>query len=295
MRFYHGIATRSTRPRPLSLFWLGLVLQSTACFAANESVVTTRPATGVVEGLIRTGILDLFAHPDRMLEVFPVQLSKTDEERTRYALNRLFKPCRVEELALSGVTAKGRVDRIMIRVRNVDVFGLRVDAMTLELRGAKIDPDELVRDKRLKGQGQADVALSVTARDEDLTRASRDFKVEIRPGDFVLSGKAGVLFIRAGYRLHGTLLATPKNQLVFHPRSLVYGIVPVPRPVFAPVVRRVNPIFDMARFLGPAKSTLDIAFRTVRLDNHEMVVWLDGKVQSQASPKRRESVDLRRD
>jgi hypothetical protein len=120
--------------------------------------------------------------------------------------------------------------------------------------------------------------LSVRVTEPDLNRAAGLYRIDLSPGDFAVSGKAGVLFVRAGFRLHGTLAPTPENQLVFAPRALSYGGVPIPRPVWASAVKRLNPVFDMARFLGSARAGLDVRFERVVLSRGEVAVHLSGRI-----------------
>ena len=128
--------------------------------------------------------------------------------------------------------------------------------------------------------GDARTRMSAKVLEDDLNKVSPAYRLELKHDDFAVSGRAGVLFIRAGYRMHGTLAATPENQLVFRPRSLSYGILPIPRALYASQVRRLNPLFDMARFLGSTRGGFDLRFDKVALEDRQCEVALAGVIHA---------------
>ena len=233
-----------------------------------------------VEARLRQGILDLFATPQKLLSVVPLELPPDEMRKTLFAMDVLFRPARIEELTLQGVTSAGHVASMRLVLRNIDVFGLRVDQCILVAEDFAVDLALLTVKGQVLLTGDAHAKMSARVTEADLNRVSPAYRMEIGHDDFAVSGRAGVLFIRAGYNLHGSVHTTPDNTLVFRPKSLSYGILPIPHALYASQVRRINPIFDMARFLGLTRGAFDLHFDAVSLEKQVASVSLSGTLHA---------------
>lgn len=282
MRVYH--APEPSASGQASRFVLILVLLFASTIGvARAAVVAPAADAEAVRLRLESAVRALFARPVKLYEVIPLALPPDDRTKTLKALAFLFRNARVDEVTARDVGADGRVGWLRVRVSNVDVYGLRVDEMTVEAEGFAVDRAALTAgDVRVVGDARAKMGARVL--EEDINRVSPAYRLEFGDGDFAVSGRAGVLFIRAGYRLHGTLVATPENTLLFRPKSLSYGILPVPRPLYASSVRRLNPLFDMARFLGTARSGFDLKFDAVTLEKGRAGISLSGTIRAKPTP-----------
>lgn len=284
MRVYHAAGGAATGSAGRWLLVMAFVC--TAAIGAARGAVLPPAApdeAGAVRVRLESAVRALFADPVKLYKVIPLALPADDEAKTLKALVVLFRNVRVDEVTARGVSADGRVGMLRVRVSNVDVYGLRVDEMMVEAEDFAVDRAALMAgDVRVAGDARARMGARVL--EDDLNRVSPSYKLELGDGDFAVSGRAGVLFIRAGYRLHGTLAATPENTLVFRPKSLSYGILPVPRPLYASTVRKLNPLFDMARFLGTARSGFDLRFEAVTLERGRAGVSLTGTIRAKPTP-----------
>jgi hypothetical protein len=276
MRVYHAAARAATRW--IACAWLCAMLLPAGVRAAMLAPVPATPAARL-EAAVRAA----FAQPEKLYKVIPLTMPPDEEAKTLRALRFLFRNARVDEVITRDVTDAGRVGFLKVRVRDVDVFGLRVDEMCVEAEDFPVDVKALeAGDLRVIGDARS--RMSARVLEEDVNRVSPAYRIELADGDFAVSGRAGVLFIRAGYRLHGTLVATPENTLVFRPKSLSYGILPVPRAFYMSAVRRLNPVFDMARFLGSARSGFDLKFERVDLEKGRAGVALSGTIRARPTP-----------
>lgn len=277
MRVYHASPGPATAGRHAAV----ALLMFTAVLAGPVRALPPVPAptAGPVQVQLERAIRALFATPRSLLKVVPLHLSPGEEARTLRAMDVLFLPARIEELTLAGVTASGHVDTLRLRLRDVNVFGLRVREIKLVAEDFTVDLARL-HAGAVALTGDARTRMSALLLEEDLNRVSPAYRLELRPDDFAVSGRAGVLFIRAGYCLHGRLAATPENQLVFRPRSLSYGILPIPLALYAAQVRRLNPLFDMARFLGQTRGGFDLRFDRVALEDRRCTVELAGTIHA---------------
>lgn len=238
------------------------------------------PATPTVESRLRQAVIDTFGTPRRLYTVIPLELPPDEERKTLFAMDVLFRPAKIEALELRNVTERGHVGSLTVRVRDINVFGLKVDYLELVAEDFDIDLPRLNMKGEVGLAGDARVKMTGRVLEADLNRVSPNYKLELKPDDFAVSGRAGVLFIRAGYRMHGTIVATPDNQLVFTPRSLSYGFLPIPKALYAAQVRRVNPIFDMARFLGQTRGGFDLHFQKAALEKEQATIALAGTIHA---------------
>lgn len=281
-RVYHAPAERATWRRLASSCLLALMLSAPAR-AAVVPVVPTASAPVVpaaqVEAKLRQAILDLFATPQRLLSVVPLTLPPDELRKTLYAMDVLFRPAKIAALTLRGVTSDGKVAYLELRITDINVFGLRVDETVLIAEDFRIDVQKL-QSNEVVLTGDAKAKMSARVLEADLNRVSPAYKMEIEHDDFAVSGRAGFMFIRAGYRLHGNLLVTPENSLIFRPKSLSYGILPIPRALYDRQVRKLNPLFDMARFLGTTRGAFDLKFDTVQLEKEVCSVALSGTLHA---------------
>lgn len=283
-RVYHGDPERATA---WGRFARGLLLALILSAPAGASVVPVVPAAASpvlpaaqVEAKLRQAILDLFATPRKLLTVVPLDLPPEEMRKTLYAMDVLFRPARIAELTLERVGADGKVGLLRLRITDINVFGLRVDETVLVAEDFTIDVAKLDQAGEVVLTSDARAHMSARVLEADLNRVSPAYKMELFHDDFAVSGRAGVLFIRAGYRLHGTLVATPENQLVFRPKSLSYGFLPIPRALYDRQVRKLNPLFDMARFLGLTRGAFDLRFEAVNLEKEVCSVSLQGTLHA---------------
>ena len=232
-----------------------------------------------IEGQLRVGVQNLFREPERLLTVIPFVLPPDEERKTLYAMHILFRNCRIEKIELAGVTAAGHVGKLAVRVRNIDVFGLRVDDLTLEAQEFDVDLPKLALGSVVV-ISDAKARMASRVLEADLNKVSPAYQLELKHDDFAVAGRTGVLFIRAGYRLHGTLVTNPENQIIFRPKSLSYGFLPIPKALYASQVRRINPLFDMARFLGLCRGNFDMKFDKVALEDKECAIELSGMIHA---------------
>ena len=266
-RVYHGVLRAA-------IAGLLLVQASSPAFSFG-----TRSAARV-EARLRQAVLDLFAQPERMFHVVPLKMSAEEERKTVWAMRILFRPAKIEELTLTGVTASGHVKALHIVIRDIDVFGLHVERTQLDAEDFDVDLPRLLGPGEIGLAGDARTRMSARVTEADLNRVSPQYKMELRHDDFAVSGRAGMLFIRAGYRLHGSLFANADNQLIFRPKSLSYGFLPIPRALYASQVRKINPVFDMARFLGCTRGGFDLRFERVALEHEVAEIALGGVIHA---------------
>ena len=255
----------------------------TAAIAALFCVpVCAAPALDALqlEARLRQGVVQCFREPERLLDIVPLHMPPDEDAKTCRAMPVLFGHVKIEELVIGGVTAAGHVDRLRVKVSNIDLFGFRIDTVTVALDDFTVDLARLLDKDELGIISDARAKMSVRVLEADLNRVSPQYRMDLRHDDFAVSGRAGVMFIRAGYRLHGNLVVTPENQVVFHPKSLSYGILPIPKALYAAQVRRINPIFDMARFLGTTRGGFDLHFDRVAIEQEEAGVELSGIVHA---------------
>lgn len=272
-RVYHGAPGRATA---WGRFARGLILALILSAPARAAV----SAPAQVEAKLRQAILDLFATPRKLLTVVPLDLPPAEMAKTLYAMDVLFRPAKIAELTLERVGADGKVGLLRLRITDINVFGLRVEETVLTAEDFAVDVAKLEAAGEVILTGDARAKMSARVLEADLNKVSPAYKMEIEHDDFAVSGRAGVLFIRAGYRLHGSLHATPENQLVFRPKSLSYGILPIPRALYDRQVRKLNPLFDMARFLGLTRGAFDLRFDAVSLEKEVCAVSLSGTLHA---------------
>jgi hypothetical protein len=237
-------------------------------------------AASKVEEYLGQVVRDLVGHADRMVDTIGMKLPPEEDRKTRNALIVLFRRAKIEELAITGATPTGHVERLRIRLRDIDVYGLRVDAMEAELKGIDLDVPELIDHKNLRFTRECQTHFAVRMLQDDLCRASPNYQFELRKNDIGISGKTGFLFIKAGVHVHGNVVPTPANQLIFRPSGVTYGFLPVPKLFYNSSVQKLNPLFDMARFLGSAKCGLDVKFDLVDIQDKHLDVHLRGTMRA---------------
>jgi hypothetical protein len=231
----------------------------------------------VADPLLERAISRALADPTALMRLVPLTCSPADLERTRRALVVLFGRARLGALGVEGADGQGRYQSVHARLTDIDLYGLRIAEVEAHLSGVRLDMRALAAGA-LELAGEAPVKLVARVEEPDLSRMSRGGSIGLTARGMTIVQRPQGL-IGATARLEARVDSNPKNQLVLVPRALSYGIVPIPGILYRQRIERMNPLFDLDKFLGSTKASFDVRFGAVTTERGAMTVTIEGSLR----------------
>lgn len=222
-------------------------------------------------------VRELFVEPPRMLRLIPMKLTHLDEMKTRWALQRLFGKATLASLDIRDRADSPGFHDLDIGIENVDLFGLNIQKLTITARGVRFEPAERERGFLVVANAFKSEMVA-TVLEPDLNRAAGQYSIDLMKDTFRLHGQDKVLFIESDFELDGRLEIGEGNQVLLVPKSLQYGVVPIPKMLLKRVLSGINPLFDLNKFLGSVKTWVDLDLTDPVLEEDRVVTTLSGKI-----------------
>lgn len=209
---------------------------------------------------------DLFADPAKILEV-GIRKPPKEVEKSRAELRRFFAGSRLTRLAVPGAgpaaAIRGRFGPVDATLEGLTLMGLRLARADFELEGLRVDPRPLLAGGDLRILDLAAIGMRFKVEAGALNAVTDAFAISLPPGRFVVRGRRKLVVLPLGFEATGRLRFTPAGQILFRERDIRLGGLPLPGFFRRALRKRINPIFDLAKYLGVAAEVFTVRFEDI--------------------------------
>lgn len=237
--------------------------------------------TRVVEGALVRALEGLFQDPAKILEI-GIRKPPSEVDRSRAELRRFFSGARLSriEVAPGALTEAmhGRFARVEVDFEGLTLMGLRLARATFRLEELVVDPVQLVETGALEVRALAAIGMAFAVQAEALNAVTSTYHVSLPRGRFEISGRRKLLILPVGFRASGRLDFTEAGQIHFLERDIRLGGLPLPGLFRRELRRRINPIFDLGRYLGSAAEVFRVRFQDIAHRAGELVLTARAEV-----------------
>lgn len=225
------------------------------------------PPGSLVAVRLRPALERLFQDPAQILEI-GIRKPSSEVEKSRAELERFFKGAELTDLDVPfddlEAAAAGRFSAVPVRFEGLTLVGLRIDRATFRLEDLEVDTEALEQRGEVRVRSLGAIRMKFRVGQQALDATTSSWRVRISRGRFSLSGLKRLLVLPLGVRADGLLRFTPEGQINFHDRSVTLNGLPLPGLFRRAVRKRINPVFDLAQYLGVAAEVIQVRFLTIR-------------------------------
>lgn len=267
---------------------IGLAPASGRTEVVFREQIALAPTHALEEALVGA-LRRLFQDPAQILEI-GIRKPPKEVEKSRAELRRFFAGARLESIQIESSSAaqaiRGRFSRARVEFQGLTLMGLRLAAASFHMEELEVDPVLLLETGRLSVTGLAAIAMAFSVQAEALNAVTDSFHIRLPRGRFEISGRRKLLFLPLGFRATGRLNFTEEGQIHFHERDVRLGGLPLPGAFRSALRRRINPVFDLGKYLGSAKEVFAVRFQRIAHRLGELVLTARAEVALEADPGR---------
>ena len=237
--------------------------------------------THALEGALADSLRRLFREPGKILEI-GIRKPPKELEKSRAELRRFFAGAQVDAIEVAeGASAqaiRGRFPRVRVDFRDLTLMGLRLARARFHLVDLEVDPVRLMDAGELtvRRLGAIGMAFSVDA--DALNAVTSSFHIRLPRGRFEISGRRKLLVLPMGFKATGRLNFTEEGQIHFRERDIRLGGLPLPGLFRRALRRRINPVFDLGKYLGSAAEVFRVRFQQIAHRAGELVLTARAEV-----------------
>jgi len=236
-----------------------------------------------LDQVLERQVRELVAHADGLLDAIALKASTEEDLRLREASRHMFGRTRVEKVAIRGFKATGSVEHVEVRLRDLEVHGVNLDLVEVELDDVAIDTGELLTHGRVKLAHDLHARLRVRVGADAVNQVTGRYRVAFSPGEVGVSFHTGNAFCHATVAVRAALESTPDNQLIVKPTSVTLGWLPLPEVAYGSTVARHNPVYDLKQSLGVARGAVDLHLGKIAIGQDTVEIAVEGNFRPGAA------------
>jgi hypothetical protein len=259
---------------------LGLAATPGRTEVGSQGAVALAP-TQVLEDALTGSLERLFADPGKILEI-GIRQPPRELEKSRAELRRFFSGARLQGIEVgendSAQAIRGYFPEVQVDFQGLTLMGLRLETARFHLRALRVDPVRLLDAGELEVRGLQEIGMAFSVGAAALNKVTDTYRIRLPRGRFEISGRRKLLILPMGFKASGRLDFTEAGQINFLDRDIRLGGLPLPSMFRRALRRRINPVFDLGKYLGSAAEVFRVRFEHIAHRPGELVLTARAEV-----------------